>query len=52
VTTQEMQELPDDNPLRSRYVVVKRTYETIPGPIVSGFQFDDQFQANLTISKQ
>jgi hypothetical protein len=52
VTNQEMQELPDDNPLRSRYVAVKRTYETIPGPVVSGFQFDDQFQANLSISKQ
>jgi hypothetical protein len=52
IAQQKMVELPDDNPLRSRYVAVQRVYETIPGPVVSGYQYDDFFQSNLSISKQ
>lgn len=36
ITQQEMAELPDDNPLRSRYVQVKRVYETIPSTTITG----------------
>ena len=52
ITKQQMAELGDENPLRSRYVQVQRVYETIPGPVVSGKQYDDFFQQNLSISKQ
>jgi hypothetical protein len=36
ISQQKMVELPDDNPLRSRYVVVQRVYESIPGPEIDG----------------
>jgi len=36
ISKQEMAELPDDNPLRSRYVQVQRVYETIPSSIITG----------------
>jgi len=36
IAQQEMAELPDDNPLRSRYVQVKRVYETIPSAVIAG----------------
>jgi hypothetical protein len=36
IAQQEMAELPDDNPLRSRYVQVKRVYETIPSAVIEG----------------
>ena len=36
ISQQEMAELPDDNPLRSRYVQVQRVYETIPSPTITG----------------
>jgi len=52
ISQQKMVELPDENPLRSRYVAVQRIYETIPGPIVAGYQYDEFFEANLEISKQ
>ena len=35
ITEQEMDTLPEDNPLRSRYVKVKRKYEPIPSPILT-----------------
>jgi hypothetical protein len=35
-----MLELPEDNPLRSRYVAVQRVYETIPGPAITGKRLD------------
>jgi len=52
ITKQAMAELPEDNPLASRYVQVQRVYETIPGPAVTGVQFDEFFQNNLALSKQ
>lgn len=36
ISQQEMAELPEDNPLRSRYVQVKRVYETIPSSVIEG----------------
>ena len=36
VASQTMAELPDDNPLRSRYVQVQRVYETIPSSVITG----------------
>jgi hypothetical protein len=36
IAQQQMVELPDDNPLRSRYVQVQRVYETIPSSIITG----------------
>ena len=35
ISEQEMQELPEDNPLRSRYVKVKRVYEPIPSTVLT-----------------
>jgi hypothetical protein len=52
ITKQAMAELGDDNPLRSRYVQVQRIYETIPGPTIHGYQYDDAFETTFTISKQ
>jgi hypothetical protein len=36
IVSQRKEELPDGNPLRSRYVVVQRVYEVIPGPSLTG----------------
>jgi hypothetical protein len=36
IVEQKMIELPEDNPLRSRYVAVQRTYEPVPGPSLPG----------------
>jgi hypothetical protein len=36
IASQKKVELPDDNPLRSRYVAVQRVYESIPGPVIEG----------------
>jgi hypothetical protein len=36
ISQQQMAELPDDNPLRSRYVQVQRVYETIPSSVITG----------------
>jgi hypothetical protein len=37
---QQMVELPDADPLRSRYVAVQVIYETIPGPVITGQRID------------
>ena len=42
VVSQEMQELPDDHPLRSRHVQVVVQYESIPGPVVTGKQINQR----------
>jgi hypothetical protein len=42
IAAQKKVELPDDSPLRSRYVGVQRVYETIPGPILSGKKLNDR----------
>ena len=42
ISQQKMIELPEDNPLYSRYVAVQRVYESIPGPILSGKQLDSR----------
>ena len=52
VAKQMMKELPEDNPLTSLFVQVVRIYETIPGPVISGYQYDEFFETDLTISKQ
>jgi hypothetical protein len=36
IVSQKKEELPDGNPLRSRYVAVQRVYEVIPSPAISG----------------
>jgi hypothetical protein len=40
VVKQEMKELGEDNPLRSRYVQVVVQYETIPGPVIGTSKVD------------
>jgi hypothetical protein len=50
VAKQEKKELPDENPLRSLYVAVQVTYETIPGPVISGAIAEEYGPA--TISKK
>jgi hypothetical protein len=42
VSQQQMQELGDDNPLRSRYVQMVVQYESIPGPVVLGKQINQR----------
>jgi hypothetical protein len=42
VAQQQMQELGDDNPLRSRYVQMVVQYESIPGPVVVGSQINER----------
>jgi hypothetical protein len=37
---EEMQELPDSDPLRSRYVQVTRIFETLPGPFLTSVNID------------
>jgi hypothetical protein len=50
VAHQEKKELPDEHPLRSLYVMVQVTYETIPGPVVAGVVAEEFGPA--TLSKQ
>ena len=42
ISQQKMVELPEDNPLASRYVAVQRVYETIPGPVITGKKLDSR----------
>jgi hypothetical protein len=42
VAQQQMQELDDENPLRSRYVQMVVQYESIPGPVVVGKQINQR----------
>ena len=42
ISQQKMVELPEDNPLASRYVAVQRVYETIPGPVITGKRLDQR----------
>jgi len=47
IVKQEMAELGEDNKLRSRYVVVQRVYESIPGPTLAGLSLQEFGVANL-----
>jgi hypothetical protein len=47
IAKQIMRELGDDNPLRSRYVVVQRSYETLPGPILAAKSYDPLSSTNV-----
>jgi hypothetical protein len=51
IAQQKMVELPDDNPLRSRYVSVQRVYESIPGPQIAGINASAEF-GPATITSQ
>ena len=51
ISKQVMRELGDDNRLRSRYVIVQRTYETIPSGTISG-QAVNQYGSVSTTIKQ
>lgn len=48
----QMAELPEDNPLASRYVAVQAVYETLPGPILTGYQYDPDLNLVITNTKQ
>jgi hypothetical protein len=48
----QMAELPEDNPLASRYVAVQAVYETLPGPILTGYQYDPDLNLIITNTKQ
>jgi hypothetical protein len=52
IVKQAMAELEDGNPLRSRYVQVQRVYETIPGPVLTGKQYDADLGLVVTNTKQ
>jgi len=52
IVKQAMAELEDGNPLRSRYVQVQRVYETIPGPLLTGKQYDADLGLVVTNTKQ
>jgi hypothetical protein len=51
IASQKKEELPDGNPLRSRYVAVQRVYETIPGPVLTGKQLTERGDVE-TVSTQ
>ena len=48
----QMAEMPEDNPLASRYVAVQAVYETLPGPILTGYQYDENLNLTVTNTKQ
>lgn len=48
----QMAELPEGNELASRYVAVQAIYETLPGPIVTGYQYDPDLNLIVTNTKQ
>jgi len=52
ITKQEMAELSEDNKLRSRYVVVQRVYETIPGPSTAAVAAKSGLLGYTSTSKQ
>jgi hypothetical protein len=52
IVKQAMAELEDGNPLRSRYVQVQRVYETVPGPVLTGHQYDPDLGLVVTNTKQ
>jgi len=51
IDKQTMRELPDDNPLRSRYVVVQRRYESIPGSQISGQSVNKYGSVDTTLEQ-
>jgi hypothetical protein len=52
IVKQQMAELEESNPLRSRYVQVQRVYEKIPGPVLTGKQYDADLGLVVTNTKQ
>jgi hypothetical protein len=52
ITQQKMLELPEENPLRSRYVAVQRVYETLPSPIVYSKEIDPLSNTNKFLSSK
>ena len=52
VTKQEMQELSDDNPMRSLHVAVQVTYESVPGPLLGGYENKPGLLGTTTINDQ
>ena len=48
----QMAELPEDNPLASRYVAVQAVYETLPGPVLTGYQYEPDLNVIVTNTKQ
>jgi hypothetical protein len=51
IVEQQLAELGEDNPLRSRYVLVQRVYESIPGPHLTGTSVN-QYGVTQTASDQ
>jgi hypothetical protein len=51
ISKQSMRELPEDNRLRSRYVIVQRTYETIPSTAISGQSVNKYGSVDTTIKQ-
>jgi len=51
ISKQSMRELADDNPLRSRHVMVQRVYETIPSSAISGQSVNRYGSVDTTIKQ-
>jgi hypothetical protein len=51
ISQQSMRELEDGNPLRSRYVLVQRVYETIPSSAISGQSVNKYGSVDTTIKQ-
>jgi len=51
ITKQSMAELGDDNPLRSRYVLVQRIYEKLPSGTIQGQAVNQYGSINTTIKQ-
>jgi hypothetical protein len=51
ISKQSMRELDDENPLRSRHVMVQRVYETIPSSAISGQSVNKYGSVDTTIKQ-
>lgn len=49
---EDVQEFAEDDPRRSLYVAVVRTWETLPGPVLVQHDYDDFINDYITIKKQ
>lgn len=49
---EDVAQLPADDPRMSLFVLVTRVYETLPGPVLTSWQWDDKLRLNVQIEKR
>lgn len=52
LVSQKKMEFPEDNVLSHEFVQVLRVYEVIPGPVLTGTEYDDYTGGILTVTRQ